>query len=152
MPQLDFSTYPGQFLWLFFSFTLLYLFTQFVFFPRIDHIITSRVNLIRKNIAAAEDAIAQTKKVKANIADKLKRTNEQAQQISNAAEKEIKTLLEIKTVESESIAAKTLKEEARKLAILRQNEIEQHASAIIIELKKDILNLLTQSFSLEKRK
>lgn len=152
MPQLDFSTYLGQFLWLFFSFSILYLLIQFVFFPRIEYIIESRIDLVKKNIAVAEHAIAQAKKIKADIAAKLQKTNEQAQQMSVKAEKDIKMLLKTKEVENESITAKTLKEEATKLSILCETEIKQHAPAIVAELKEDILRVLMKNFSSEKRK
>ena len=152
MPQLDFSTYLGQFLWLFLSFSLLYLLIQFVFFPKMEKILAARTGLVEENIKAAEDAVSRMQFIKAEIAEKLKKTNEHAHQISATAEKEIKILLETKAVESENITAKVLKEESKKLALLRKSEIEQHGSEIIAELKEGVLKLLLKDFSVEKRK
>jgi len=142
MPQLDFSTYLGQFSWLILSFFSLYLLVQFLFFPKIEKVINSRTDLIKSNLALADEAIKKVKAMKIDIEAQLKETNEQAHAMNLEAEKKTKLLIDKKIVENENITSKILKEEASKLALLRKEELEKNGANLIAELKKEILEVI----------
>ncbi|MDJ1406940.1 MAG: hypothetical protein MRQ13_00840 [Candidatus Midichloria sp.] len=143
MPQLDFSTYLGQFLWLLISFFILYSLVWFLFFPKIEEIINSRIDLIKNNLNAAEEAIKKAKEIRTAIEAKLKATNENAQIMSLEADLEVKLILETKAVENDNITSTILKEKAAELTYLGNLEIAQGVPAIVEELKQILLSSLT---------
>ncbi|CAG7590145.1 MAG: hypothetical protein AB8V23_00570 [Candidatus Midichloria sp.] len=143
MPQLDFSTYLGQFLWLLISFFILYSLVWFLFFPKIEEIINSRIDLIKNNLNAAEEAIKKAKEIKTAMEAKLKATNENAQIMSLEADREVKLILETKAVENDNITSTILKEKAAELTHLGNLEIAQGVPAIVEELKQILLSSLT---------
>ncbi|WHQ46393.1 MAG: hypothetical protein MTP17_02650 [Candidatus Midichloria sp.] len=152
MPQLDFSTYLDQFLWLFISFFILYLLVWLLFFPKIEKIINSRIDLIKNNLNAAEEAIKKAKEIEAAIDVKLKAINESAQIMSLEADQEVKLMLETKAVESDNITSMILKEKATELAHLRKLEIAQSVPTIVEELKQVLLSALIHNQNLGRKK
>lgn len=143
MPQLDFSTYLAQFLWLLISFFILYSLVRFLFFPKIEEIINSRIDLIKNNLNAAEEATKKAKEIRTVMEAKLRATNENAQIMSFEADREIKLILETKAVESDNLTSMILKEKAAELTLLRNLEIAQGVPAIVEELKQILLSSLT---------
>lgn len=143
MPQLELSTYLGQFIWLFISFIILYLFVYFLFIPRIERIVVKRSDFIKKNIDAAEDALHKAQRIRAELAMKLQETRDAARLMVSGAEYKMKLLITSQTIDNENEIANIIKKEAAKLFMLRQKEIKESGN-IIDELKYSIIEKLDQ--------
>ena len=119
MPQLDFSTFPTQWVWLAITFVVLYVLMAKVALPRVGHVLEERQNRIDDNLemagslkqeaeAAAEayekslaSARAEAQAVIRQVADEVtaeasKKTEELAGKLSN----------EVKSAEAKIVAAK----------------------------------------------
>lgn len=86
MPQLDFSTYLGQIFWLFVSFTSLYLFVQYWFFPRIKSILQIRDAKIESLILEAQNLRDKSEQLEKSYLTELSDFHSKLKQISHGTE------------------------------------------------------------------
>lgn len=134
MPQLDFSTYLGQFCWLIVSFALCYAFIHCFFFPRLEKRLGSRASLIGNNLAAAEHAIDEVNKLRIAIDQKLEDANTQASIMLREAENQIKVMLDMQTMKHNQAHAEIIKKE--------HDRLEKHNAMMINKLMPVIMNEL----------
>ncbi|HEY1258715.1 MAG TPA: F0F1 ATP synthase subunit B' [Stellaceae bacterium] len=79
MPQLDFSTYPAQLLWLVITFVVLYLLMTTLALPRIDKVIGARRSSIDSDLARAAALKAEAETVNAAYETALATARAEAQ-------------------------------------------------------------------------
>jgi F-type H+-transporting ATPase subunit b len=79
MPQLDFSTYPAQLLWLAITFFLLYLLMTTLALPRIGKVIAARRSSIDGDLARAAELKAEAEAVNATYENALAAARVEAQ-------------------------------------------------------------------------
>lgn len=100
MPQLDYSFFPSQILWLLLSFTVLYLFLKHLMLPKIENIITNRLSIIEKDLKDAATLRDEATLLQQDINQKEQATHDylakmQADMLSTFAsekEEQIKTI------------------------------------------------------------
>lgn len=67
MPQLNLAYFPSEILWLFSSFSLLYIASTYFIIPRFNAILRKRAHLIANNIQFAKDVTNQAKEIQERI-------------------------------------------------------------------------------------
>ncbi|MEM1272851.1 MAG: F0F1 ATP synthase subunit B' [Pseudomonadota bacterium] len=132
MPQLDFSTFPNQILWLVIALVIIYLILSRVALPRVAAVLAERQGTITNNLAAAEDLKRQAADAEAAYEQALKDARAEAQGIAAQTREEIQADLDEAIARADAeIAAKASESEAR-IA-----EIEANAVRSVEEVARD---------------
>lgn len=141
MPQLDFSTYPSQIIWLLISFTALYFLMARVALPRISTVLEERRDRIANDIDEAERLKRDTDTAIANYETALAEARARAHEIAQATREKLSGEIdaERQRVDNELAAKTTAAEEvinaARSQALAEiGNVASETAEAIVKEL------------------
>ncbi len=132
-PQLKTETYASQLLWLFVSFTLLYVLMSKLALPRVGEVLETRRAQREGNLQRAEELQGETAKSKAAYEAALAKAQESAQEALSAAEQEIADKL--------SAESSTFTEHARKrIATAEQNiaKAKNDALASLADISAEI--------------
>jgi F-type H+-transporting ATPase subunit b len=138
MPQLDFSTYPGQILWLLLSFAFLYLVVHLFVFPKIIQNVNSRVSLIKNNLEIVELTMQKISSLEKDIEEEMSKTKNLCHSMIVEAEKEAKSLITQKSLDSDRIVSETLKKKFTELESLVNSEFH-NSDDLIKGIKVKIL-------------
>jgi len=143
MPQLDFATYPSQFLWLLIIFFLQYIIVAKIIVPGFQKIYKARQKYINNEITAAEALIKKADSLRKNYESKLLKSRENNAKITNETVAEIQKSVDQKISEVEeklALALKKQEEDLQALATAAKKELEviaiQSASLILSKSTK----------------
>ncbi|MFN3953805.1 MAG: F0F1 ATP synthase subunit B' [Pararhodobacter sp.] len=144
MPQLEFSTFPNQILWLVVALVVLYLILSRVALPRIGSVLAERAGTITNDIAAAETYKQQAAEAEAAYHKALDDARAAAAKVIDEARAEIQKDLDIAIAKADAeIAARTVESERR------INEIRESAAAAVAEVAKDATKEILASFGVK---
>lgn len=137
MPQLDFATYPSQFLWLFIAFLLQYLLISKVIVPAFKKLYKIRQDHIDSEIQKAEKLIKHSERLRQNYETELKNAKEAHAQLMQNTLSSVKRDLDTQLKELENQLAAELKDQEKQLSELTdfaQKEIKNTAlqSALLV--------------------
>lgn len=137
MPQLNFATYPAQFLWLFVAFLLQYLLVAKVIIPAFRKLYQTRQNHIDIEIQKAEKLIKHSERLRKNYETELKNAKEAHAHLMEATLSSLKKDMDMKLREIEEQLSLDSKEQEKQLAELKefaQKEIQNTAvqSALLV--------------------
>jgi len=143
MPQLDFATYPSQFLWLLIIFLLQYIIVAKVIVPGFRKIYREREKYISHEIAAAEELIKKADSLRKNYEAKLLKSRENNTKLMNETVSEIQKSVDrrIEVIEEKLIfELKQQEEDLQELTNTARKELEvialQSASLILNKTTK----------------
>lgn len=113
MPQLDFSTYPSQIIWLVITFTALYLLMARVALPRIATVLEERRDRIANDLDEAERLKRDTDTAIANYEAALAEARARAHEIAQATREKLSAEIDAERgrVDDELAAKATAAEE-----------------------------------------
>jgi len=141
MPQLDFSSYPSQIIWLLITFTALYLLMARVALPRIATVLEERRDRIANDLDEAERLKRDTETAIANYEAALAEARARAHEIAQATREKLSAEIDAERgrVDDELAAKTTAAEEiisAAKTKALTEigNVATETAEAIVKEL------------------
>ncbi|MHA1524260.1 MAG: F0F1 ATP synthase subunit B family protein [Alphaproteobacteria bacterium] len=141
MPQLDFSTFAPQIIWLVITFVALYLIMARIALPRIANVIEGRRDRIANDLDEAERLKAQTDTAIAEYEADLAQARGKAHDIAQATRAKITTELERERASlEEDLAAKAAKADAA-IAEAKNSAMEQIGVAAG-EAAEEIVTLL----------
>lgn len=92
-PQLDASTYPGQILWLFIAFVILYTLMSKMALPRVGQALDGRAKDREGNLTAAEKIGAEADKLRQTFEASLAEAQRSAQDLMREAERDITEMI-----------------------------------------------------------
>ena len=141
MPQLEFSSFPNQILWLVVAIVVLYLILSRVALPRIGSVLAERAGTIANDIAAAEQLKLQAAEAEAAYHRALDEARAAAAKVIEAARAEIQADLDAAIAHADArIAARTAEAEVSLAAIREQ------ASTAVSEAARDVAAEIVASF------
>jgi len=142
MPQLQFATFYGQISWLVITFLMVYFVSYFFLTPKISSNIESRRNIINSNLEQSDADAKSAAALRYELSEKIKASNEEAQNKQNAVALYLQNAIEKKGVEAERHYLDAIQKEDRKLELWHKQQVSEHLPAIIQNLKNDILSQL----------
>ncbi|MEL7301806.1 MAG: F0F1 ATP synthase subunit B' [Pseudomonadota bacterium] len=127
MPQLDFSTFPNQILWLVVTLVVIYFILARVALPRIGGVLAERAGTITNDIAAAEELKSRAADAEEAYNKALADARSEAQKIAAKTKADIQAQLdkELEKADAE-IAARTAESE-KAIAAIRESAVESIA-------------------------
>ena len=143
MPQLDFATYPSQFLWLLLIFLLQYIVMSKVIVPGFTKIYRERQNYIEKEVALAEKLIKKAESLKNDYETNLLAAKEKHAKIVNQTIAELQKNVENKIGELEVKLSAELKQQEAELRNL-EKEAKKELETIAIHSASLIINKMTK--------
>ncbi len=141
MPQLEFSTFPNQILWLVVAMVVLYLILSRVALPRIGSVLAERAGTISNDIAAAETYKQQAAEAEAAYHKALDDARAAAAKVIDEAKAEIQKDLDIAIAKADAEIAARSAESERQIAEIRDNAMEA-----VTEVAKDTTKEILASF------
>jgi len=149
MPQLDFSTFYSQTLWLSLCFLSTFLIVNHVFAPRIRKIFIERQHNISYNLHKSELAIAACKKINEELEETLNAAKQQAASLREKALVDRHTLL---AKEGEEIEKSLTKKEAREFEKLKRYEAQLRAEipTSSSHLSQEVIHKLQSLYGLSR--
>jgi len=132
MPQLDFATYPSQFLWLFIIFFLQYMIMAKVVVPGFRKIYKKRQEFIDTEVAQAEKLIKQAEKLKLDYETKILEAKAAHIKAMNETVAELQKLSDQKIAKIENQLATDLKTHEQELRSLEKSVLEELDSIAIV--------------------
>lgn len=144
MPQLDFTTFPNQILWLVVSIVILYYILSRVALPRIGSVLAERAGTITNDIAAAETYKVQAAEAEAAYHKALDDARAAASKViaENRAAIQAELNLAIAKADAE-ISARAAESE------VRIKEIRDSAADAVTEVAKDAAKEIVQAFGIK---
>jgi len=144
MPQLDFSTFPNQILWLVVSIVILYYILSRVALPRIGSVLAERAGTITNDIAAAETYKVQAAEAEAAYHKALDDARAAAGKViaENRAAIQAELNLAIAKADAE-ISARASESE------VRIKEIRDSAAEAVTEVAKEAAKDIVQAFGIK---
>jgi F-type H+-transporting ATPase subunit b len=143
MPQLDFATFPSQFLWLFIIFFLQYIMMSKVVVPGFKKIYKDRQNFINAEVSQAEKLITQAEKLKHDYETEILQAKEAHTKAMNDTVSKLQILFDQKISEIEDNLAEDFKKQEKQLQSLEKSMIQEleviaasSAAAIVSRLTK----------------
>jgi F-type H+-transporting ATPase subunit b len=137
MPQLDFATYPSQFLWLLIAFLLQYLLVSKIIVPAFKKLYQVRQNHIDSEIQKAEKLINHSELLRHQYETELKKAKESHVHLMQSTITSVKKEVDIKLKDLEHQLTLELKDQEKQLSELRifaEKEIKNTAlqSALLV--------------------
>lgn len=118
LPQLDFSTWPSQILWLAITITALYFILSKFALPRIQSTLEERQDTIANDLDMASEYDRKAAEAEAAYKAALDKARAEARKIADKNQAEIKAQLDVALAEAEaSISARTVESRSRLDAI-----------------------------------
>ena len=144
MPQLDFTTFPNQILWLVVSIVILYYILSRVALPRIGSVLAERAGTITNDIAAAETYKVQAAEAEAAYHKALDDARAAAAKViaENRAAIQAELNQAIAKADAE-ISARAAESE------VRIKEIRDSAAEAVTEVAKDAAKEIVQAFGIK---
>lgn len=133
MPQLDFATYPSQFLWLLIIFFIQYILMSKVIVPGFKKVYKERQTSIDKEVKSAELLIEEAEKLRKNYESNLVKSREEHSRIMDETISELQKNIDQKMHDLENRLSTELKNQKIELDRLTDNS------------KKDLENIATES-------
>jgi F-type H+-transporting ATPase subunit b len=124
MPQLDFSTWGNQIVWLVLALIAIYLILSRVALPRIGSILAERQGTISNDIAAAEDLRNKAQDAEAAYDKALVDARAEAQRISAQTKADIQGDLDIAIAKADADIAAKAAESEKAIADIRAGALE----------------------------
>ncbi|PTX54407.1 F-type H+-transporting ATPase subunit b [Litoreibacter ponti] len=142
MPQLDFSTFDNQIVWLVITLVVIYFVLSRVALPRIGSVLAERAGTITNDIAAAEDLKQKAIEAEAAYDKALVDARAEAGRIVGETKQAIQADLDKAIAEADAeIAARTAEGE-KKIAAIRESAAES-AEAVAKDIAKDIVSAVS---------
>ncbi|MGY6535778.1 MAG: F0F1 ATP synthase subunit B' [Pararhodobacter sp.] len=132
MPQLDFSTFPNQILWLAVTLIVLYLILSRVALPRIGSVLAERAGTISNDIAAAETYKVQAAEAEAAYHKALEDARSAAAKVVQQARADIQADLDAAIAKADAEIAARSAESEKKIAAIRES-----ADAAVADVARD---------------
>lgn len=138
MPQLDFSTFPNQILWLVVTLVVIYLILSRVALPRIGSVLAERAGTISNDIAAAETYKQQAAEAEAAYNRALEDARAAAHKVIEQARADIQADLDAAIAKADAEIAARAAESEQKIAAIRESATEA-VSKVAEEAAQEIL-------------
>ena len=134
MPQLDFSLWPPQLIWLAITFTALYFIMARVALPRIAGVIEHRRDRIANDLDRAQEFRDKSEQARADYETALKEARGQAHSIAQETRDRLASLTERQHAMSEAALANKIEEAETKAQVLsRLDEIAVETAGQVVE-------------------
>ncbi len=139
MPQLDFSTYPPQLVWLLITFGVLYFIMARVALPRIAMVIEERRNRIADDLDQAEELKAKSEEARQAYRDALNEARGRAHGIAQETRDRLNALTERQRAMAESSLAEKVNAaeiriaEAKSAAMAELDTIATETAIMVIK-------------------
>lgn len=144
MPQLEFSTFPNQILWLVITLVVIYLILSRVALPRIGSVLAERAGTITNDIAAAESLKQQAAEAEAAYHKALEDARAAAAKVIEQARADIQEDLNQAIARADAeIAARAAESEAR------ITEIRTQATTAVTEVSRDVAREILSGFGVQ---
>ena len=141
MPQLDFSTFPNQILWLVVTLVVLYLILSRVALPRIGSVLAERAGTISNDIAAAETYKMQAAEAEAAYHKALDDARAAAARVVDQARAEIQADLDAAIAKADAEIAARAAESEEKISAIRES-----ADAAVAEVARNAAREIVSVF------
>lgn len=141
MPQLDFSTFPNQILWLAVTLVVLYLILSRVALPRIGSVLAERAGTISNDIAAAETYKVQAAEAEAAYHKALEDARAAAAKVVQQARADIQADLDAAIAKADAEIAARSAESEQKIGAIRES-----ADAAVAEVARDAARAIVGVF------
>lgn len=125
LPQLDFSTWPSQILWLAVTLTALYYVFTRIALPRIEETLDERAATIDRDLTSAADLNRRADEAQKAYEDALAAARAEARRVSDEAKAETEAQLKSALAEADARIAADLAESEARLAAIRTEAAEQ---------------------------
>lgn len=143
MPQLDFSTFPNQILWLAVTLVVLYLILSRVALPRIGSVLAERAGTISNDIAAAETYKSQAAEAEAAYHKALDDARAAAARVVDQARTDIQADLDAAIAKADAEIAARTSESEQKIAVIRES-----ADAAVAEVARNAAREIVSVFGI----
>ncbi len=143
MPQLDFATYPSQFLWLLIAFLLQYLLVSKIIVPSFKKLYQVRQSHIDSEIQKAEKLINHSELLRQRYEAELKQAKESHAQLMQSTITSVKQQIDTKLKCLEDQLSLELKDQEKQLSELR-NFAEKEIKNTALQSALLIINKLTE--------
>ena len=144
MPQLDFSTFPNQILWLVVTLVVIYLILSRVALPRIGSVIAERAGTISNDIAAAETYKQQAAEAEAAYKRALEEARAAANKVIEEARADIQADLDAAIAKADAEIAARAAESEQKIAAIRES-----ANAAVAEVAEEAAQQIVVAFGVK---
>lgn len=138
MPQLDFSTFDNQIVWLILTLAAIYFVLSRVALPRIANVLAERSGTITNDIAAAEDLKQKAVEAEAAYNQALADARVEAGRIVAEAKAEIQKDLDKAIAQADAEIAARAAESDKAIAAIRDNAATD-AETVAKDIAKDIV-------------
>ncbi|MBS0235892.1 MAG: hypothetical protein JSS50_00980 [Proteobacteria bacterium] len=120
MPQLEFTSYPGQIFWLLVFWSLCYLLVSRVFLPSMQAIFKKRSEVTKEKLEVAASIVVQCNRLRGEIDAALERARAQALAVKSAAKVEAKVIIAEQAAQTESVLEKETGKDMERIRRLEQ--------------------------------
>ncbi|MEP5761591.1 MAG: F0F1 ATP synthase subunit B' [Litoreibacter sp.] len=141
MPQLDFSTFPNQIVWLMITLLVIYFILSRVALPRIAAVLAERQGTITNDIAAAEDMKQKAVEAEAVYNQALADARTEANKIVADTKAEIQKDLDKAVAKADAEISARAAEGAEAVAAIRASAKED-AATVAKDIAKDIVSAI----------
>lgn len=139
MPQLDFSTFPGQIFWLAVTFVLLYIISSRLVLPRVSEVLENRNAHIAGDLDKAENMKLEAETVETKTDKTLHTASEEARAIIDESNEKVSMKLEKKRAELNVKLDKKMETAEKHIA-----EIEAESERVIKKISNDISKIMEE--------
>ncbi len=142
LPQIDFTTWPSQIVWLVITFVLLYFIMSVFALPRIQSTLEERQDTIANDLDLAAEYDRKAFEAEAAYKASLEKARAEARRISDKNQEEIKAQLDVALAEAETVISEKTVGSRERL-----NAIRAEASAKAEEVATSVAEALVARFS-----
>ena len=148
MPQLAFETFPSQIIWLFLTFTILYIVMAKIALPKIANALELRRDIIARDLEEAEHFRDESEKAQIKYENSIKEAHNKSNEIIKITKEENSLDFENETKKVEEYNTNKIIEAESEILKAKKNALNQ-IDSIWINISKAIVEKLVGSKGLK---
>jgi len=148
MPQLAFETFPSQIIWLFLTFTILYIVMAKIALPKIANALELRRDIIARDLEEAEHFRDESEKAQIKYENSIKEAHNKSNEIIKITKEENSLDFENETKKVEEYNTNKIIEAESEILKAKKNALNQ-IDSISINISKAIVEKLVGSKGLK---
>ncbi|MBT4204281.1 MAG: F0F1 ATP synthase subunit B' [Rhodobiaceae bacterium] len=148
MPQLDFLTFPSQIIWLFITFTALYIIMAKIALPKLANAIELRRDIIARDLEEAEHFKDESEKAEIEYESLIKEAHSKSNVIIKETKEKLSLQFEKEKKKVEEDNSKKIIEAESKILNAKNNALSQ-IDSIATDISKTIVEKLVGSKGLK---
>ena len=148
MPQLAFETFPSQIIWLFLTFTILYIVMAKIALPKIANALELRRDIIARDLEEAEHFRDESEKAQIEYENSIKEAHNKSNEIIKITKEENSLDFENETKKVEEYNTNKIIEAESEILKAKKNALNQ-IDSISINISKAIVEKLVGSKGLK---